>query len=61
MIALCKCGVDMAEHDDVEHDFDAAGTRHVCGKKVSGFLCARPKYHEDEGVSCGPLTGSKLW
>lgn len=61
-IALCKCGVDMTEHDIVEdHDFDASGTRHVCGEPIQGFLCARPAYHDDSGVPCGPLTGKKLW
>lgn len=61
-IALCKCGIDMADHHDVEgHEFDAAGTRHQCGAPVQGFLCARPAYHLDKGVPCGPLTGEKLW
>lgn len=60
-LALCKCGVDMTEHDDVGHAFDAAGTRHSCGASVQGFHCPRPKYHDEEGVPCGPLTGEKLW
>jgi len=64
-VALCKCGVDCTEHGEFDgeftHEFDAAGTKHECGKKIRGFLCARPRYHEDEGVPCGPLTGEKLW
>jgi len=61
-IALCKCGVDVTDHDAVEdHEFDAAGTRHVCGAPVDGYLCPRPAYHPEEGVPCGPLTGTKLW
>jgi len=60
-VALCKCGVDMCEHDGKTHNFDAAGTRHRCCRQIQGFLCARPMYHEDEGVPCGPLTGEKLW
>lgn len=60
-IALCKCGVDRGVHGDATHEFDASGTRHVCGQPVQGFLCARPAYHEDENVPCGPLTGEKLW
>ena len=60
-IALCKCGVDMTEHDGVDHEFDAAGTRHRCGEPVDGFLCAMPAYHREHGVECGRLTGEKLW
>ena len=67
-VALCKCGIDMAEHDDVnahglvtDHDFDAAGTRHRCGEAVNGYLCPRPRYHDESNVPCGPLTGKKLW
>lgn len=62
MIALCKCGVDCGDHDKIEdHDFDASGTRHPCGEAVQGFLCARPVYHDEHNVPCGPLTGEKLW
>jgi hypothetical protein len=67
-IALCKCGVDMSEHDNIEdHEFDAAGTRHRCGLLVpvypqgERFACARPAYHDEENVPCGGLTGRKLW
>jgi hypothetical protein len=61
-IALCKCGVDMGDHgSDLDHEFDASGTRHTCGAPVQGFHCARPGYHEEENVPCGPLTGDKLW
>jgi hypothetical protein len=60
-IALCKCGTDMSLHDGMDHEFDASGTRHVCGEPVDGFLCARPAYHQEQGVPCGPLTGRKLW
>lgn len=61
-IALCKCGVDMGDHDGIsDHAFDASGTRHTCGAPVQGFLCARPAYHHEYGVPCGPLTGEKLW
>lgn len=62
-VALCKCGVDMCDHDDADadHEFDAAGTKYECASPVQGFLCARPRYHEQEGVPCGPLTGKKLW
>lgn len=52
----------MGDHDDVtNHEFDAAGTRHACMEPVQGFLCARPRYHNDHNVPCGPLTGEKLW
>lgn len=74
-IALCKCGVDMSVHpgddpwDDYptetlpesEHQFDAAGTRHRCGNLVNGWMCARPAYHDEHNVPCGPLTGDRLW
>ena len=73
-IALCKCGVDMIDHPDADpfdpfpsdepvlgHHFDAAGTRHRCLEFIDGYLCPRPKYHHDEGIPCGPLTGDKLW
>lgn len=64
------------EYDELENDpdfvlpegfhyFDAAGTRHRCEEFVQAaegtFLCPRPAYHKQEGVSCGPLTGKKLW
>lgn len=72
-IALCRCGVDMTQHLDVEpwgnhylgfplgHAFEAAGTRHRCENLIAGYICPRPKYHQQEGVVCGPLTGQKLW
>ena len=60
-VALCKCGIDMTEHDDENHVFEGSGTRHRCGALVAGFLCARPWSHDGEGVPCGPLTGEKLW
>lgn len=65
-IALCKCGVDMGDHGDAgdegfDHDFDASGTRYACGEPINGYLCARPAYHLEKGVPCGPLTGEKLW
>jgi len=61
-VALCKCGVDMTDHDAVDsHEFDAAGTRHRCESVVDGYLCPRPAYHEQSGVGHGPLTGAKLW
>lgn len=70
MIALCKCGIDMSEHDDSKHSFDAAGTKYPCDKLMSNddcptcgakSYCPRPAYHDEEGVPCGPLTGEKLW
>ena len=62
-IALCKCGIDMSDHEDEElgHEFDAAGTRYRCGEPINGYLCPRPAYHRDYGVPHGPLTGAKLW
>jgi len=65
-LALCKCGVDMTEHDDItDHEFDASGTRHRCEKFVTAFghqfLCGRPMYHDEHDVPCGGLTGRKLW
>jgi hypothetical protein len=66
-IALCKCGIDMSEHDEYGHAFDASGTKYRCEEliKVYGgggvYLCPRPAYHLDEGVDHGPLTGEKLW
>ena len=62
-IALCRCGVDMTEHDDVDgHEFVAAGTRHRCGVLTpEGWLCPRPAYHLEENVGHGPLTGEVLW
>jgi hypothetical protein len=76
-IALCKCGVDMVDHprlepwgdyptetlNDEEHDFDAAGTKHRCEEWLPslGAFCPRPRYHQNEAVECGPLTGEKLW
>lgn len=68
MIALCKCGLDMTEHDIdddggyvVGCEFEAAGTKYPCEERVNGYLCPRPRYHEQEGVPHGPLTGEKLW
>lgn len=76
MIALCKCGVDMMEHDDIDHAFDASGTKHRCDNLVETeagschicgaegyayFYCPRPAYHDEHNVECGPLTGEKLW
>lgn len=63
------CGVDFdVEHfeslDEMYrfgHVFDAAGTKYRCGEFIRGYLCPRPRYHQDEGVPCGPLTGKKLW
>lgn len=75
-VALCKCGVDMSQHDGVfdwddeipdgGHAFDAAGTKYPCEEyiEVAGlgtFMCPRPMYHNQEGVGCGPLTGEKFW
>ena len=60
-VALCKCGTDMTDHDDLGHDFDAAGTRYRCGGLVGGYQCARPAYHDEHDVPCGPITGEKLW
>jgi hypothetical protein len=60
-IALCKCGIDTCDHDEVDHEFDAAGTRYPCTAPVGGYLCPRPSYHDEKGVPCGPLTGEKLW
>ena len=62
MIALCKCGVDMVDHDDVsDHQFDASGTKHPCGAVVNGYHCPLPYHHAEHGVPCGPITGKKLW
>lgn len=63
-------GVDDLDTEEVispgGHRFDASGTRHRCMEQIHveghGFyLCPRPRYHLDEGVPCGPLTGRKLW
>ena len=72
MIALCKCGLDMVDHDYIDLDepireikgcrFEAAGTRHRCEELMfNGYMCPRPRFHEDHGVPHGPLTGEKLW
>jgi hypothetical protein len=72
-VALCRCGIDMTEHgsgdgSDEEllmngHVFVAAGTRHRCEEWLVGrvALCPRPRYHGEEGVECGFLTGELLW
>lgn len=65
-VALCKCGVDMTKHDDVDsHEFDASGTRHRCGETLSvdgkQYSCPMPYHHDEHGVDCGGLTGEKLW
>lgn len=61
-MALCACGLDLTEHhDDVPHRFKAAGTRYRCDMWVDGYRCSRPRFHIDEGVPCGPLTGKYLW
>lgn len=63
-------GVDDLDTEEVVspggHRFDAAGTRHRCDELISVtdtevWVCPRPRYHKDEGVPCGPLTGKKLW
>ena len=67
-------GIDELDPEDTPseggHYFSAAGTRHRCEKMVAVgdelYLCARPRYHEQElkdgrRVSCGGLTGEKLW
>lgn len=73
-IALCKCGLDMIEHDlegDINGNpvgcaFEASGTKYRCEAMIhiqghGTFLCPRPRYHEDHHVTCGPLLGRKLW
>lgn len=61
-VALCRCGVDLSDHDEVtEHAFEAAGTRHRCEEFVDGYLCPRPRYHQRYQVLCGPLLGPRLW
>lgn len=48
-----------------DHPFSASGTKYRCEEMVETdegyYLCPRPRYHEEEGVPCGPLTGEKLW
>jgi hypothetical protein len=68
VLALCKCGRDLTDHDldgcygdVIDCVFDAAGTKYHCAEPVDGYLCPRPRYHKEEGVPCGPLTGKKLW
>lgn len=61
-VALCKCGVDVTDHDDVDdHPFDPSGTRYPCGARINSYLCPRPANHDEENVPCGPLIGLKLW
>lgn len=73
-LALCKCGTDMTQHDiegdeneyPFDHPFDAAGTKYRCEELIhvtpkEQYLCARPAYHKDKGVLCGPINGKKLW
>lgn len=69
MLALCTCGIDMTYHrfedDDwsakVEHEFIAAGTKYTCDEFLGTYYCPRPRYHLEEGVDHGPLTGNYLW
>lgn len=48
-----------------DHNFQASGTKYICEEEIETpegvWLCPRPRYHEEHGVKCGPLTGKMLW
>lgn len=59
-IALCKCGVDIVEHDKIykdngaplqpfRHEFEASGTRHRC-EKIYGVTVKLQVTPDDEVV-----------